>query len=165
MSCAWCADDVIMPQANIRLKQTAAGSSSNESSLCWGTLPACHGCKADQTRWCWNVLTGEYSRPVGMCRLGYSMHQSHPVSPSFPLKLPRGYTPVVCVLLCVQLFKGKFFHCEGLHVSNITNKTQCLEAGYRWARRKYNFDNLGQVCLRYAHVCVATLVRSPESLS
>lgn len=85
-------------------------------------------------------------------------------------ELPLNYPEVtvvlcVCVLLCAQLFKGKFFHCEGLHVSNITNKTQCLEAGYRWARRKYNFDNLGQVCLRYAHVCIAALVRSPESLS
>lgn len=45
----------------------------------------------------------------------------------------------------VELFKGKFFHCEGLHVRNITNRTECLQAGHRWVRRKYNFDNLGQV--------------------
>uniref|UniRef100_A0A7N6AE22 Ion transport domain-containing protein n=1 Tax=Anabas testudineus TaxID=64144 RepID=A0A7N6AE22_ANATE len=54
---------------------------------------------------------------------------------------------IVFGILGVQLFKGKFFHCEGLDVSNITNKTQCLEAGYRWVRRKYNFDNLGQALM------------------
>ncbi|XP_067353747.1 voltage-dependent T-type calcium channel subunit alpha-1H-like isoform X2 [Channa argus] len=54
---------------------------------------------------------------------------------------------IVFGILGVQLFKGKFFHCEGLDVSNITNKTQCREAGYRWVRRKYNFDNLGQALM------------------
>ncbi|XP_031165476.1 voltage-dependent T-type calcium channel subunit alpha-1H-like [Sander lucioperca] len=54
---------------------------------------------------------------------------------------------IVFGILGVQLFKGKFYHCDGLDVSNITNKTQCLEAGYRWVRRKYNFDNLGQALM------------------
>ncbi|XP_074485718.1 voltage-dependent T-type calcium channel subunit alpha-1H-like [Sebastes fasciatus] len=54
---------------------------------------------------------------------------------------------IVFGILGVQLFKGKFFHCDGRDVSNITNKTQCLEAGYRWVRRKYNFDNLGQALM------------------
>ncbi|CAJ1052610.1 voltage-dependent T-type calcium channel subunit alpha-1H-like [Xyrichtys novacula] len=54
---------------------------------------------------------------------------------------------IVFGILGVQLFKGKFFYCEGLNVSNITNKTQCLEAGHRWTRRKYNFDNLGQALM------------------
>ncbi|XP_074551330.1 voltage-dependent T-type calcium channel subunit alpha-1H-like isoform X1 [Halichoeres trimaculatus] len=54
---------------------------------------------------------------------------------------------IVFGILGVQLFKGKFFYCDGLDVSNITNKTQCLEAGHRWARRKYNFDNLGQALM------------------
>ncbi|CAN9510559.1 unnamed protein product [Ophioblennius macclurei] len=54
---------------------------------------------------------------------------------------------IVFGILGVQLFKGKFFHCDGLHVSNITNKSQCLQAGYRWVRRKYNFDNLGQALM------------------
>uniref|UniRef100_A0A7N8XZ01 Voltage-dependent T-type calcium channel subunit alpha-1G-like n=1 Tax=Mastacembelus armatus TaxID=205130 RepID=A0A7N8XZ01_9TELE len=54
---------------------------------------------------------------------------------------------IVFGILGVQLFKGKFFYCDGLDVSNITNKTQCLEAGYRWVRRKYNFDNLGQALM------------------
>ncbi|XP_031718893.1 voltage-dependent T-type calcium channel subunit alpha-1I-like isoform X2 [Anarrhichthys ocellatus] len=54
---------------------------------------------------------------------------------------------IVFGILGVQLFKGKFFHCDGLDVSKITNKTQCLGAGYRWVRRKYNFDNLGQALM------------------
>ncbi|XP_070712582.1 voltage-dependent T-type calcium channel subunit alpha-1H-like [Pempheris klunzingeri] len=54
---------------------------------------------------------------------------------------------IVFGILGVQLFKGKFFHCDGLEVTNITNKTQCLQAGYRWIRRKYNFDNLGQALM------------------
>ncbi|GLD60691.1 voltage-dependent T-type calcium channel subunit alpha-1H-like protein, partial [Lates japonicus] len=54
---------------------------------------------------------------------------------------------IVFGILGVQLFKGKFFYCDGLDVSNITNKTQCLEAGYHWVRRKYNFDNLGQALM------------------
>ncbi|MEQ2220436.1 hypothetical protein ILYODFUR_005445, partial [Ilyodon furcidens] len=45
------------------------------------------------------------------------------------------------------LFKGKFFYCDGLNLSNITNKTECLQAGFRWIRRKYNFDNLGQALM------------------
>ncbi|XP_023273227.1 voltage-dependent T-type calcium channel subunit alpha-1H-like [Seriola lalandi dorsalis] len=54
---------------------------------------------------------------------------------------------IVFGILGVQLFKGKFFYCDGLDVTNITNKSQCLEAGYRWDRRKYNFDNLGQALM------------------
>jgi len=44
-----------------------------------------------------------------------------------------------------QLFKGKFYHCEGGDTKNITNKSECRDAKYKWIRRKYNFDNLGQV--------------------
>ncbi|KAM8879619.1 voltage-dependent T-type calcium channel subunit alpha-1H-like isoform 2-T2 [Spinachia spinachia] len=54
---------------------------------------------------------------------------------------------IVFGILGVQLFKGKFFYCDGLDVSKIMNKTQCLGAGYRWVRRKYNFDNLGQALM------------------
>ncbi|XP_017261817.2 voltage-dependent T-type calcium channel subunit alpha-1H [Kryptolebias marmoratus] len=54
---------------------------------------------------------------------------------------------IVFGILGVQLFKGKFYHCEGLNVRNITNKTDCLNAKYRWVRRKYNFDNLGQALM------------------
>jgi len=45
----------------------------------------------------------------------------------------------------IQLFKGKFYYCDGSDVKNITTKTDCTNARYRWVRRKYNFDNLGQV--------------------
>lgn len=47
-----------------------------------------------------------------------------------------------------QLFKGKFYRCEGPDTKNVTNKTDCLQlpAGtYHWKRKKYNFDNLVQV--------------------
>jgi hypothetical protein len=44
-----------------------------------------------------------------------------------------------------QLFKGKFYYCEGTDTRNISTKAECRAAHYRWVRRKYNFDNLGQV--------------------
>lgn len=50
-------------------------------------------------------------------------------------------------LLSQQLFKGKFYHCLGHDVKNITSKSDCLLANYKWVRHKYNFDNLGQVSL------------------
>ncbi|XP_051994917.1 voltage-dependent T-type calcium channel subunit alpha-1H-like isoform X1 [Xyrauchen texanus] len=54
---------------------------------------------------------------------------------------------IVFGILGVQLFKGKFYHCEGLDTKNITNKSNCLQANYKWIRRKYNFDNLGQALM------------------
>uniref|UniRef100_A0A3Q1EQH8 Voltage-dependent T-type calcium channel subunit alpha n=1 Tax=Acanthochromis polyacanthus TaxID=80966 RepID=A0A3Q1EQH8_9TELE len=54
---------------------------------------------------------------------------------------------IVFGILGVQLFKGKFFHCEGLDTKNVTNKSDCLQANYRWIRRKYNFDNLIQALM------------------
>lgn len=45
----------------------------------------------------------------------------------------------------MQLFKGKFYYCDGPDVKNITTKADCTNAHYKWVRRKYNFDNLGQV--------------------
>ncbi|KAL7852966.1 hypothetical protein SRHO_G00187510 [Serrasalmus rhombeus] len=54
---------------------------------------------------------------------------------------------IVFGILGVQLFKGKFYHCEGFDTKNITNKSECLQARYRWVRRKYNFDNLGQALM------------------
>ncbi|KAM8844060.1 voltage-dependent T-type calcium channel subunit alpha-1H [Spinachia spinachia] len=54
---------------------------------------------------------------------------------------------IVFGILGVQLFKGKFYHCEGLDMKNITNKSDCLQANYRWIRRKYNFDNLIQALM------------------
>uniref|UniRef100_A0A3P9KPV4 Calcium channel, voltage-dependent, T type, alpha 1H subunit a n=1 Tax=Oryzias latipes TaxID=8090 RepID=A0A3P9KPV4_ORYLA len=49
---------------------------------------------------------------------------------------------IVFGILGVQLFKGKFFICEGFDTRNVTNKSDCLQANYRWTNRKYNFDNL-----------------------
>lgn len=100
---AWCAQDAIMPQAHISLKQTAARSSSNESSPCWSVFSVCRGCKADWTRWCLNVLAGEYSRPVGVCRLIYSTHQSHVVPPSFPKVTLRLQPCCVCASVCAAV--------------------------------------------------------------
>ncbi|XP_051273924.1 voltage-dependent T-type calcium channel subunit alpha-1G isoform X6 [Dicentrarchus labrax] len=67
---------------------------------------------------------------------------------------PIGNIVVICCaffiifgILGVQLFKGKFFACQGEDVSNIFNKTDCWQAGYKWARHKYNFDNLGQALM------------------
>uniref|UniRef100_A0A671T2E8 Voltage-dependent T-type calcium channel subunit alpha-1H-like n=1 Tax=Sinocyclocheilus anshuiensis TaxID=1608454 RepID=A0A671T2E8_9TELE len=54
---------------------------------------------------------------------------------------------IVFGILGVQLFKGKFYHCEGGDTKNITNKSDCLQANYKWIRRKYNFDNLGQALM------------------
>ncbi|TRY64414.1 hypothetical protein DNTS_017110, partial [Danionella cerebrum] len=54
---------------------------------------------------------------------------------------------IVFGILGVQLFKGKFYHCEGFDTRNITNKSECLLAKYKWIRRKYNFDNLGQALM------------------
>ncbi|XP_054606437.2 voltage-dependent T-type calcium channel subunit alpha-1H isoform X2 [Nothobranchius furzeri] len=54
---------------------------------------------------------------------------------------------IVFGILGVQLFKGKFYHCEGLDTKNITNKSDCVQANYRWIRRKYNFDNLIQALM------------------
>ncbi|MEQ2170082.1 Voltage-dependent T-type calcium channel subunit alpha-1I, partial [Goodea atripinnis] len=47
----------------------------------------------------------------------------------------------------LKLFKGKFYYCVGLDVKNITNKSDCLTANYRWVHHKYNFDNLGQALM------------------
>ncbi|XP_039179891.1 voltage-dependent T-type calcium channel subunit alpha-1G-like isoform X8 [Crotalus tigris] len=67
---------------------------------------------------------------------------------------PIGNIVVICCaffiifgILGVQLFKGKFFVCQGEDTRNITNKSDCAEASYKWIRHKYNFDNLGQALM------------------
>ncbi|XP_063286517.1 voltage-dependent T-type calcium channel subunit alpha-1H isoform X3 [Pelobates fuscus] len=54
---------------------------------------------------------------------------------------------IIFGILGVQLFKGKFYYCEGLETRNITNRSECNRARYKWVRRKYNFDNLGQALM------------------
>jgi len=41
------------------------------------------------------------------------------------------------------------YHCVGGDVSDVINKTDCLNKGppFRWVNYKYNFDDLGQVCV------------------
>ncbi|TTV09641.1 Voltage-dependent T-type calcium channel subunit alpha-1I [Bagarius yarrelli] len=65
---------------------------------------------------------------------------------------------IIFGILGVQLFKGKFFHCLGLDVRNITNKSDCLLANYKWVHHKYNFDNLGQVTSSYTHITSEALM-------
>ncbi|XP_030255166.1 voltage-dependent T-type calcium channel subunit alpha-1G isoform X5 [Sparus aurata] len=67
---------------------------------------------------------------------------------------PIGNIVVICCaffiifgILGVQLFKGKFFVCQGEDVRNITNRSDCMQANYKWVRHKYNFDNLGQALM------------------
>uniref|UniRef100_A0A3Q3ILA2 Voltage-dependent T-type calcium channel subunit alpha n=1 Tax=Monopterus albus TaxID=43700 RepID=A0A3Q3ILA2_MONAL len=67
---------------------------------------------------------------------------------------PIGNIVVICCaffiifgILGVQLFKGKFFVCQGEDAKNMTNKSDCLQANYKWVRHKYNFDNLGQALM------------------
>ncbi|XP_068958957.1 voltage-dependent T-type calcium channel subunit alpha-1I [Petaurus breviceps papuanus] len=54
---------------------------------------------------------------------------------------------IIFGILGVQLFKGKFYHCLGVDIRNITNRSDCMAANYRWVHRKYNFDNLGQALM------------------
>uniref|UniRef100_A0A669AY07 Voltage-dependent T-type calcium channel subunit alpha-1H n=1 Tax=Oreochromis niloticus TaxID=8128 RepID=A0A669AY07_ORENI len=54
---------------------------------------------------------------------------------------------IIFGILGVQLFKGKFYHCDGQDTRNITNKSDCVQANYRWIRKKYNFDNLIQALM------------------
>ncbi|XP_049759087.1 voltage-dependent T-type calcium channel subunit alpha-1H isoform X1 [Elephas maximus indicus] len=54
---------------------------------------------------------------------------------------------IIFGILGVQLFKGKFHYCEGADTRNISTKAECHAAHYRWVRRKYNFDNLGQALM------------------
>uniref|UniRef100_A0A8C0JA90 Calcium voltage-gated channel subunit alpha1 H n=1 Tax=Chelonoidis abingdonii TaxID=106734 RepID=A0A8C0JA90_CHEAB len=54
---------------------------------------------------------------------------------------------IIFGILGVQLFKGKFYCCEGPDTKNISTKADCTSMHYRWVRRKYNFDNLGQALM------------------
>ncbi|XP_058537036.1 voltage-dependent T-type calcium channel subunit alpha-1H, partial [Ochotona princeps] len=54
---------------------------------------------------------------------------------------------IIFGILGVQLFKGKFYYCDGADTRNISTKAECRAAHYRWVRRKYNFDNLGQALM------------------
>lgn len=150
-------------QANINTqalyfsKHTTTVFASNENTSCLSVSVL--AMRQNWSRWSLDILAGTYSRPVGRCRVIHCTHQSFLARWSSVYTALRLHCSCFCtcahtqsVCLCLQLFKGKFFYCEGLDVSNITNKTQCLQAGHRWTRRKYNFDNLGQVCHRHSNI-------------
>ncbi|XP_067830266.1 voltage-dependent T-type calcium channel subunit alpha-1I [Heptranchias perlo] len=54
---------------------------------------------------------------------------------------------IIFGILGVQLFKGKFYYCQGHDIRNVTNRSDCLLANYKWIHHKYNFDNLGQALM------------------
>ncbi|XP_026324776.1 voltage-dependent T-type calcium channel subunit alpha-1G [Hyposmocoma kahamanoa] len=55
---------------------------------------------------------------------------------------------IIFGILGVQLFKGAFYHCEGAHIKNVTNKSECKAIdGNAWVNRKYNFDDLGKALM------------------
>nr|XP_033785401.1 voltage-dependent T-type calcium channel subunit alpha-1I isoform X2 [Geotrypetes seraphini] len=54
---------------------------------------------------------------------------------------------IIFGILGVQLFKGKFYYCLGVDVRNVTNRSDCEAANYKWVHHKYNFDNLGQALM------------------
>jgi len=42
------------------------------------------------------------------------------------------------------LFKGKFYHCIGNDIKNISTKADCLaDPNNEWVNSQFNFDNLG----------------------
>ena len=53
---------------------------------------------------------------------------------------------IIFGILGVQLFRGKFFYCDGPHARHVTTRKQCEELnGHLWRNQQYNFDNLFQV--------------------
>jgi len=54
---------------------------------------------------------------------------------------------IIFGILGVQLFKGKFYYCEGENLREIKTKEDCLEKGYQWLNQRYNFDHLGQALM------------------
>ncbi|ODM88419.1 Voltage-dependent T-type calcium channel subunit alpha-1H [Orchesella cincta] len=57
---------------------------------------------------------------------------------------------IIFGILGVQLFKGKFYYCNGEPESlkNVTNRKECEAVeGNEWVNQKYNFDNLGQALM------------------
>ncbi|KAJ3607986.1 hypothetical protein NHX12_025037 [Muraenolepis orangiensis] len=62
---------------------------------------------------------------------------------------PIGNIVVICCAFFIifGILGGKFFVCQGEDVRNITNRSDCNQASYKWVRHKYNFDNLGQALM------------------
>ncbi|CAF3048488.1 unnamed protein product [Rotaria sp. Silwood2] len=68
---------------------------------------------------------------------------------------PIGHIFLICCIffiifgiLGIQLFKGKFYYCEGPLAHNIRTRQECeAMSDHRWQNRQYNFDHLGQALL------------------
>ncbi|CAF4536508.1 unnamed protein product [Rotaria socialis] len=68
---------------------------------------------------------------------------------------PIGHIVLICCtffiifgILGVQLFKGKFYYCEGPSARNIATRQQCeTTSDHHWKNQQYNFDNLGHALL------------------
>ncbi|CAF1358221.1 unnamed protein product, partial [Rotaria sordida] len=55
---------------------------------------------------------------------------------------------IIFGILGVQLFKGKFYYCEGPLAHNVPTRKQCeMMSDHQWRNQEYNFDNLGQALL------------------
>ncbi|CAF4604697.1 unnamed protein product, partial [Rotaria sp. Silwood2] len=68
---------------------------------------------------------------------------------------PIGHIVIVCCIFFiifgnvgVQLFKGKFYYCQGPLARDVITRQQCeAMPDHRWQNQQYNFDNLGQALL------------------
>ncbi|CAF1073726.1 unnamed protein product [Adineta steineri] len=68
---------------------------------------------------------------------------------------PIGHIVIICCvffvifgILGVQLFKGKFYYCEGPLAHDVRTKDECeAMPDHQWQNQQYNFDNLGQALL------------------
>ncbi|CAF4010709.1 unnamed protein product, partial [Rotaria sp. Silwood2] len=68
---------------------------------------------------------------------------------------PIGHIVIICCIffiifgiLGVQLFKGKFYYCQGPLARDVITRQQCeAMPDHRWQNQQYNFDNLGQALL------------------
>ncbi|CAF3697645.1 unnamed protein product [Rotaria sordida] len=68
---------------------------------------------------------------------------------------PICYIVIICCIffiifgiLGVQLFKGKFYYCEGPFAHKVRTRQQCeAMSDHRWKNQQYNFDNLGRALL------------------
>ncbi|KAA0725121.1 Voltage-dependent T-type calcium channel subunit alpha-1G [Triplophysa tibetana] len=57
---------------------------------------------------------------------------------------PIGNIVVIC---CAFFIIFGILGVQGEDIRNITNKSDCFQANYKWVRHKYNFDNLGQALM------------------
>ncbi|NWQ74983.1 CAC1G protein, partial [Columbina picui] len=90
-----------------------------------------------------SMVSDSGTKILGMLRVLRLLRTLRPLREILRTK-PLLFLSPLCVL---QLFKGKFFVCQGEDTRNITNKSDCAEASYKWVRHKYNFDNLGQALM------------------